>query len=450
MKTPLCLLQPRLETMIHVGQYTLVRLFVLVSLLLTVALWPPHLAAANKQGRVLDANPDNYRAMLRQLEPGDTLRLAEGEYRNGLPIHRRQGEPGRPLTIEGPAPPAKAIFVGRPGANTVSFIDAAYIVLRQLEIDGRGLPVDGIKAEGHANWTHHIVLEDLRIVGHGHDQQTVAISTKCPSWEWVVRRVTFIEPGTGMYFGNSNGAAPFVAGLIEENVVINPRGYAMQIKHQHRRPSLDNLPTTPQQTLIRTNHFIKTSGSSEGPLARPSVLIGHAPLEGAGSNDLYLIYNNLFYDNPTEALFQGEGNLALYNNLFINPHGPALRIQPHNHRPRSVQVFHNTVLSAGTGIEVSGVDAGYTPTIVANAVFAARPSAGDAPMLENFFADVDAADAELRQASGDLEILDLRPRVGRLLLGGRLPSALMKFPGAETDFLDRPRQLRAYGAYDGR
>ena len=449
MKTPLCLLQPRLETMIHVTHCRFTRLFVLVSLLLTLALCASSVAAANKQGRVLNAGPDNYRALLRQLEPGDTLRLAEGEYRHGLPIHRRQGEPGKPLTIEGPLPPARAVFIGRAGANTVSLLDAAHIVLRRFEIDGRGLPVDGVKAEGHAKWTHHIVLEDLRIVGHGHDQQTVAISTKCPSWDWVIRRSTLIEPGTGMYLGNSNGAAPFVAGLIEDNTIINPRGYALQIKHQNIRPSMEALPTTARDTIIRANQFIKSAGSAEGVLARPSVLIGHLPLDGPGMNDRYLVYSNLFFDNPTEALFQGEGRLALYNNLFINPHGTAVRIQPHNHRPRSIHIFHNTVLSASTGIELSGMEPGHVPMVRGNAVFAQRPFAGEIDGAENFSADYHTAENELQRVVGSLEELDLRPRSGRLN-AERLPAALSDLPGATLDFAATPRKLATFGAYDGR
>ena len=449
MKTPLCLLPQRFETMIHhFWQCNLIGLFARVSLLLTLAL-PVPAAATDKQGRVLEAGPDNYRAVLRQLEPGDTLRLAEGEYRHGLSIHRRQGEPGRPLTIEGPEPPGRAVFVARSWANTVSLVDSAYVVLRRLEIDGRGLPVDGVKAEGHARWTHHIVLEDLRIVGHGHDQQTVAISTKCPSWDWIVRRNTLVEPGTGMYFGNSNGAAPFVGGLIEGNTIVNPRGYAMQIKHQHRRPALEGLPVAPANTVIRANQFIKSAGASEGVLARPSVLIGHLPLDGTGSSDLYLVYGNLFYDNPSEALFQGEGNIALYNNLFLNPHGTAIRIQPHNHRPRTVYAFHNTVLSSAIGIALSGMDAGYTPLVVHNAIFAAQPLSGDTPSGQNFAAEYAAAEAELQHPFGSLEHLDLRPRPARLHVL-ETTNVLPQLPGAQIDFSGGARTVPAFGAYDGR
>lgn len=64
-------------------------------------------------------------------------------------------------------------------------------------LDGRDLPVDAVKAEGHADWAHHITLENLliRVRGHGNNQQTVGISTKCPAWGWVIRDNEIIGAG---------------------------------------------------------------------------------------------------------------------------------------------------------------------------------------------------------------------------------------------------------------
>ena len=48
------------------------------------------------------ASPDNYRRLLEVLRPGDTLMLAAGIYRDGLPVRNLSGELGRPITISGP------------------------------------------------------------------------------------------------------------------------------------------------------------------------------------------------------------------------------------------------------------------------------------------------------------------------------------------------------------
>ena len=60
---------------------------------------------------VYEASPADYRESLELLRPGDTLRLAAGEYREGLALHRLAGAPGRPIVITGPEHGAAATFV---------------------------------------------------------------------------------------------------------------------------------------------------------------------------------------------------------------------------------------------------------------------------------------------------------------------------------------------------
>ena len=108
------------------------------------------------------------------------------------------------------------------------------------------------------------------------------------------------------------------------------------------------MPTARSVTVIRDNVFAKPEGgTAEAP--RPNVLVGHFPLEGAGHDDQYVVYGNFFYQNRLESLFQGEGNVAIYGNLFVNAHGDGIRIQPHNDIPRRIDIAFNTVLARNTG-----------------------------------------------------------------------------------------------------
>lgn len=331
-----------------------------------------HAAAA-----VVDATPDDYRARLAGLHAGDELRLAPGDYLDGLPVHGLAGSAERPIVISGPAGPERARFPARTGHNTVSVVDAAHVEIRNLDLDGRDLPVDGVKCEGHARFAHHVTLQGLRILRHGHSQQTVGISSKCPAWGWVIRANLIVGAGTGIYLGNSDGSDPFIAGLIEGNVIADSTGYNLQIKHQQPRPVLEGMPREPAVTVIRNNAFIKVAAQRADALARPSVLVGHWPLAGAGAHDRYLIEGNFFYGNPAplQALFQGEGNLELRHNLFIAPEGDAIRIQPHNDVPREVLVEGNTVRARDAGIVLQrgpGPDA-WHQRVRDNVVTAARP-----------------------------------------------------------------------------
>ncbi len=149
---------------------------------------------------------------------------------------------------------------GETGNKTVEIIDSSYIVVSNLVIDGRGLPgADGIKAPASPHpATHHIVLDGNLIIGAGATQQTDGIATKTPTWSWVIRQNTILSAGTALYLGDSDGTARFIAGLIENNLVVDPIGYGMQIKYQIARPELPGMPEGAQATIIRYNVFNKS------------------------------------------------------------------------------------------------------------------------------------------------------------------------------------------------
>jgi len=323
------------------------------------------------------AGPEDYQALLPRLRPGDTLSLRSGTYRAGLRLHGIHGEALRPISIRGPRDAAApATFIARPNANTVSLSDASYVAISDLVLDGIHVRVDAVKAESTGAPVHHITIERLTILRYDAAQDVIAISTKCPAWNWVIRDNTIIGAGTGMYLGNSDGAAPFFAGVIERNVIIDTIGYNIEIKHQAGRPPLEDAPRTPSVTTVRNNIFVKTRAATSIEMARPNLLVGHFPLEGPGRDDRYDVTGNLFYDNPSEALFQGEGNFVLEHNIFINPHGNAIAIQPHHDVPRDVSVAKNLVLARGTGIRVRGLDGRFEQSFAGNRIRAAMPLDG--------------------------------------------------------------------------
>ncbi len=393
------------------------------------------------------ATPDNYLATLKKLVPGDYLQLLPGEYRQGLPIAYLNGTMQAPIVISGPAIGPPAVLVARPEHNTVSIVNSSHVVLRNMDIDGRGLPVDGVKCEGHADWAHHITLEGLRIRGHGNNQQTVGISTKCPAWNWIIRRNVIEGAGTGMYLGNSDGRAPFIAGLIEHNLVVDALGYNLQIKHQQPRPALADMPVEKSATIIRHNVFSKAHGGTK-ETARPNVLVGHWPLNGPGRNDQYFIYGNFFYQNPHESLFQGEGNVALYNNLFVNHSGDAAHIQPHNDTTRRVAVFHNTVVAKGVGITLARRehDPAYPQFVTANSVFANPPLHG-AAVGANLTGAYDEARDYLAQPFTALGKINLMPAPGKAKRKAIDMQRLSVYPDWDIDFDGRTHDGHISGAY---
>jgi hypothetical protein len=394
---------------------------------------------------------------------GDTLLLAPGNYGvdaqgndtgspPGLPIFGLNGTASAPIVITGPETGPRPVLLGRNTDNTIRLANASHIVVRRLEIDGRGSDAFGVAPQSA---THHITIEDCVFRGHDGHQSIVAISTSGhTSWNWIIRRNLIEGAGTGMYLGSSTGGSPFVAGLIEHNVIRDTLGYNIEIKHQavwSGTPA--GVPTTKTTTVIRHNVFSKSGNSATGNLARPNLLVGDCPPSGPGSSNGFAIYGNFFWRNPTESLFQGEGNVAFYDNLLVAD-GDAVRIQTHNGLVRDVRIFHNTIVASGAGILVSGGAAGFTQRVLGNAVFAAgmtiAVSGSGASAAQNVADSRTNAPNYLNNPLAAVGTLDLFPKTASALRQGAVDlSGLDAHPDWNQDFNGVLRDATYRGAYSG-
>ena len=259
------------------------------------------------EARSLRANPETVNRLLSTLRPGDTLVLAPGIY-GPLHLSHLNGKPVAWITIRGANSPAgigAAVIVGNPCCNTVEIQNSSYLAIKRLRIDSAGIrSVFGISARGGMNnHVHDVLIEDNILVGQNGSQQTDGISTKTPTWNWTIRGNEIFGAGTGLYLGDSDGSEPFVAGVIENNLVQDTIGYNMEIKFQSQRPVVPGMPTGFSTTIIRNNTFIKGDEPSPDG-SRPNVLSAASPIQEA-SRDLYQIYGNFFDHNPRRSSFAG-------------------------------------------------------------------------------------------------------------------------------------------------
>jgi len=291
----------------------------------------------------------NFKMILKQLEPGDTMILEEGEY-SGFPTVQLHGKPDAWIVIKGAEEGNQPCILGNGGYNTIELRGSSYVAIENLKIDGRDLDsVFAVSASGEPS--HHIRIENCTIVGHGANQGTVAISTKAAAWDWVIRRNRIVGAGTGMYLGDSDGRQPFIGGLIENNLFLDARGYNVQVKHQQPRDrTVPGIPQEPRKTIIRHNVFLKTGDLLADSGERPNLLVGALPSSGLGSEDSYEIYGNFFYHNDRESLIQAEGRISIHDNVFVDCKGDGVHLQNHYGRVRRAYVYNNTFYGVDTAI----------------------------------------------------------------------------------------------------
>jgi hypothetical protein len=420
------------------------RHFLLLTVLLGIL--PGLTLATNYYG-----SPGSYLQYIDQLAGGDTLFLAAGVYTDRLNLDDITGEPGNPIVITGPESGEAAVFNGNACCNTVSIERCAYLVIRHLTLDGQDIPfIDAVKAEGtNGNWAHDITIEYLTVINHAEGDLIVGINTKCPAWNWIIRFNTFIEPGLGMYLGAPDGTAAFVNGIIEYNLVINPRRYGIQVKHQIiGSRDVESMPEN-GVTYVRYNVISKAENSDPDD-ARPNLLVGAFPESGKGSNDHYEIYGNLLWQNPDEGLFQGTGNYGFYNNILVNHlDGWGIYAFPHNgFMPRDVKIFNNTILSKNQGIRLSGVNDSYTQIIAGNAIFSDQPiyDTGVGTQYANVTDAFESADLYLVNPAQDLATVDMTP-TEELHMGYIDPATFLDYQDAHLDFDYEMRDWEYRGAY---
>jgi hypothetical protein len=399
-----------------------------------------------------NGNPSSYQSFISQLQAGDTLFLAAGNYTGRMNLDDIVGTETAPIVIQGPEGTNSAVFLGNACCNTISLERCAFLEIRNLTIDGQNIPfIDAVKAEGtNGNWTHHITLENLLVINHGGAALTTGINTKCVSWDWVIRKNTFIEPGLGMYLGNSDGNGPFINGLIEYNLILNPIRYGLQIKHQNEGQRNIEGMTLDGKTIIRYNVISREEGF-DPDTPRPNLLVGNFPASGPGENDYYEIYGNFLWQNPNEGLFQGTGNIAFYNNLLVNhqPNGWGIFSFPHNgFNPRNIYYFNNTILSASEGIEINNQNPAFTQMVIGNAIFADTPlDIGSVAETDNITETLIGANSFLISPNNGLTTLDLTPR-DKMLSGTEIDfTDFTGFTDYDIDFDGVERGWEFRGAY---
>ena len=301
----------------------------------------------------LYANPgDNIRSIILNMDPGDTLHLAAGDYVTNLRMTNQNGDPDNWHVVRGPdVGVARIVAVGY--YNQIELTNSSYWRLENLELDGIGVSSEAFKAQG--TYAHHIVLDGLNV----HDYLDVTLDTKAVTWDMTIKNCHVHDGGSvGLYLGNSTGYGQLINFTFDNNLVERTYSYNMQIKQQNTRTGIAS-GTQPGFEFdswgweIKNSVFMRTLDTAGS--ARPNFLIDAAPMSGPGNDDLATIHGNVVLGNVAGAAgdhgFQLSGNLRVYNNVILNviDDGVAgIRIGSHaGINPRFMEVYNNTVFILG-------------------------------------------------------------------------------------------------------
>jgi MYXO-CTERM domain-containing protein len=409
------------------------------------------------------ADHTDYVAKLATLKPGDTLHLAADTY-DTLAISNLNGTASQWITITGPAadPPTAVIQASPDGCcDVVELTNSSFVALVNLKVDGNHVnSAFGVSAKGETgNLVHDVRIEGCTLVDIDNDgdptdlgQQDDGISTKTPTWGWIIRGNKILGAGTGLYLGNSTGSDPFVQGLIEDNLVDSPTGYCMEIKQQNPWPAVQGMPTGPTTTIIRNNVFIKKDHAATTSGGRPQILVDGFPDTGSGSQNHYEIYGNLFFHDSDDYLLQATGRVHVHDNIFVDdPMYGGVNFTDHDSKTVIDAIaYNNTFYGVGTGVAFGSAPSGIG-FAVGNAIFGPTPFAGMvATQHDNVTDTVANAPMYVNSPGLVLGMMDFYPKSGSPLRGSAVDlSMVSNDTDYDRDFNGTKKDFTYRGAYSG-
>jgi hypothetical protein len=343
-------------------------------------------------GGTIYANPgDSINSKISTMSPGDTLILNPGTYNPSGTVIRITSKSGTPTawyTIKAMEPGTVKIQ-GNSGTNMCELRNSAYWRFQNLELDGRYLADDGIKATVNTgvpdtDWCHDIIIDNV----HMHNLNNACVNTQVTVWNLTVQNCWLHDTGLAGYLGSPDHVQQIINLVWQHNLIERTGGYGMQVKAQDVRTGLTlgtttGLEFTSWGWLIKDNVYMRTSPPAV--TGRPCLLVDAAPASGVGSTDLATIEGNVVLaqtaDATSDNAFQLSGNLRVINNILMNcKASPAIRIGFHDITyPRWVEVINNTVFTDGSSyapcLAVSSLQSGYTQIIANNAFIRGDTSA---------------------------------------------------------------------------
>ena len=302
---------------------------------------------------------DDFEAVAASLQPGDELVLRGGTYHfNENLTVAVSGTVEQPIVIRAKDGEQPVIQQATAGHNIIEINGAAYLVFRGIEFAGGSAGVRLINSD-------YITIEDCEI----RDTDDVGLTANSGgTYEGLIIRRNHIHHtdnyGEGMYLGCNFDNCRVANSLIEGNYV-----------HHTNGPSVSQgdgieLKEGSYGNIIRNNVIHDTNF--------PGILVYGT----AGNGGPNIIEGNVVW-NSNDNTVQIAADSVFRNNIVLG--NVALQLHQ-NSSPSNIDILHNTIISAGTGLEVRNVSG---PVVIANNAVYAQGSAislinGDLDQVQMF------------------------------------------------------------------
>jgi hypothetical protein len=296
----------------------------------------------------VDISPGgDLRAALAALRPGEELVLAGGTYTISSGFNVTViGTEAQPIVMRARTGERALIRQTNAGQNIIEIAGSRYFVVRGIEFTGGS---HGIRLMD----SDFITIEDCEL----HDTGDVALSANSGgTYEGLRLLRNHIHhtngTGEGMYLGCNSDGCRVANSLIANNYIHHTNG-----------------PTVEQ------GDGIELKEGSYGNVIRDNVIHdtlypGIITYSAVGNGPANIIEGNLIY-NVSDNAIQSAADTIIRNNVLLD--GP-ISLQSHQAgSPTNMQVVNNTIVTAGSGIEVRNV---VGPVLIANnAVYSQSGSA---------------------------------------------------------------------------
>ncbi|MBL7152103.1 MAG: right-handed parallel beta-helix repeat-containing protein [Phycisphaerae bacterium] len=295
---------------------------------------------ATKAARITAETSSQVRSAIRNLQPGDTLLIAPGNYTGGIHLADTSGTEKAPITICGADPNNPPLFSG--GSQAIHLADCSYITISNLKV--KGFPANGINIDDSGSFdtpAHHIILENLTILETGPKGNHDALKISGVD-HFTIRRCRFEAWG-----GSGIDMVGCHHGVVEDCTFIGRTGFSQSNAVQ--------LKGGTRHILVQTS-FFKDAGQRAINLGGSTGLQFFRPQVGDYEAKDITIAGNRFIGGIAPLAWVTADGGNVHHNTIILPQKWILRILQETtdpkFKPSHGGIFENNLIVYDSKIQV--------------------------------------------------------------------------------------------------